>query len=79
MSKLLRCVAAGWDAKKLGGSCFSTILVFILLVRGPPAWDDGQPWQVHVEAPGGGRDGCGPGWRVGCGTVGAQRELDAMG
>jgi hypothetical protein len=31
MSKLLRGVAAGWGAKKLGGGCFSTILVFILL------------------------------------------------
>ncbi len=25
------------------------------MVRGQPAWDDGQPWQVYVEAPGGGR------------------------
>jgi hypothetical protein len=31
MSKLLRGVAAGWGAKKLGGGCFSTILVFLLL------------------------------------------------
>jgi hypothetical protein len=31
MSKLLRGVAAGWGAKKLGGGCFSTILVFIVL------------------------------------------------
>jgi hypothetical protein len=31
MSKLLRGVAAGWGAKKLGGGCFSTILFFILL------------------------------------------------
>jgi hypothetical protein len=31
MSKLLRGVAAGWGAKKLGGGCFTTILVFILL------------------------------------------------
>ncbi|HVD78425.1 MAG TPA: hypothetical protein VNH43_12495, partial [Vicinamibacteria bacterium] len=31
MSKLLRGVAAGYGAKKLGGGCFSTIIIFILL------------------------------------------------
>jgi hypothetical protein len=31
MSKLLRGVAAGYGAKKLGGGCFSTVLIFILL------------------------------------------------
>jgi hypothetical protein len=31
MSKLLRAAAAGYGAKKLGGGCFSTILIFILL------------------------------------------------
>ncbi|HJR17126.1 MAG TPA: hypothetical protein VJ808_09755 [Gemmatimonadales bacterium] len=31
MSKLLRALAAGWGAKKLGGGCISTILIFILL------------------------------------------------
>jgi len=31
MSKLLRGVAAGWGAKKMGGGCFSTILIFLLL------------------------------------------------
>lgn len=31
MSKLLRGLAAGYGAKKLGGGCFGTILVFILL------------------------------------------------
>jgi hypothetical protein len=31
MSKILRGVAAGWGAKKLGGGCISTILIFILL------------------------------------------------
>jgi hypothetical protein len=31
MSKLLRALAAGWGAKKLGGGCFGTILVFIIL------------------------------------------------
>lgn len=31
MSKLLRGIAAGYGAKKLGGGCFSTVLVFVLL------------------------------------------------
>ena len=31
MSKLLRGVAASWGAKKLGGGCFTTMLVFMLL------------------------------------------------
>lgn len=31
MSKLLRGLAAGYGAKKLGGGCFSTVLIFILL------------------------------------------------
>ena len=31
MSKILRGVAAGWGAKKLGGGCLSTVLIFIVL------------------------------------------------
>ncbi len=31
MSKLLRGVVAGYGAKKLGGGCFSVILIFIVL------------------------------------------------
>jgi len=31
MSKLLRGIAAGYGAKKLGGGCISTVLIFILL------------------------------------------------
>lgn len=31
MSKLLRGLAAGWGAKKLGGGCLSTILIFLIL------------------------------------------------
>ena len=31
MSKLLRGLVAGWGAKKLGGGCVGTILVFVLL------------------------------------------------
>ena len=30
MSKLLRGIAAGYGAKKLGGGCFSTVLIFII-------------------------------------------------
>lgn len=32
MSKLLRGLAAGYGAKKLGGGCFTTVLVFLLLL-----------------------------------------------
>ena len=31
MSKLLRGLAAGFGAKKLGGGCLGTIVVFIIL------------------------------------------------
>ena len=31
VSKLLRGLAAGYGAKKLGGGCFSTVLIFLLL------------------------------------------------
>lgn len=31
MSKLLRGLVAGYGAKKLGGGCFSTVLIFLLL------------------------------------------------
>jgi hypothetical protein len=31
VSKLLRGLAAGWGAKKMGGGCFSTIIIFIVL------------------------------------------------
>ncbi len=31
MSKILRGVVAGYGAKKLGGGCFSVILIFIVL------------------------------------------------
>lgn len=31
MSKLLRGIAAGYGAKRLGGGCFSTVVIFLLL------------------------------------------------
>ena len=31
MSKILRGLAAGYGAKKMGGGCFSTVLIFIVL------------------------------------------------
>jgi hypothetical protein len=31
MSKLLRGLVAGYGAKKLGGGCISTVLIFLLL------------------------------------------------
>ena len=31
MSKLLRGLAAGYGASKLGGGCFSTVIIFLVL------------------------------------------------
>jgi hypothetical protein len=31
MRGLIRTLLAGWGAKKLGGGCFSTIIIFIIL------------------------------------------------
>ncbi len=31
MRNLLRTLIAGWGAKKLGGGCFTTIIIFIIL------------------------------------------------
>jgi hypothetical protein len=31
MSKLLRGLAAGYGAKKLGGGCISTVVIFLIL------------------------------------------------
>lgn len=31
MNKLVRALIAGWGAKKLGGGCISTIIVFIII------------------------------------------------
>lgn len=31
MNNFLRTIIAGWGAKKLGGGCLSTILVFIII------------------------------------------------
>lgn len=31
MRGLIRTLLAGWGAKKLGGGCFSTIIIFIVL------------------------------------------------
>lgn len=31
MNNLLRTIGAGYGAKKLGGGCFSTIIIFLIL------------------------------------------------
>lgn len=31
MNKLVRALIAGWGAKKLGGGCFGTIIVFVII------------------------------------------------
>ena len=54
---------AGWDyhrsvAVDLDGDGRPERVVLtarVALIRGRPVWDDGQPWQVYVETPDGGR------------------------
>jgi hypothetical protein len=31
MRGLIRTLLAGWGAKKLGGGCFSTVIIFVIL------------------------------------------------
>ncbi|KGO92555.1 hypothetical protein [Flavobacterium subsaxonicum] len=31
MNKLIRALIAGWGAKKLGGGCIGTIVVFVII------------------------------------------------
>ena len=31
MNRLFAALGAGWGAKKLGGGCFTTVLIFLLL------------------------------------------------
>ena len=59
MNNLFRALIAGYGAKKLGGGCFSTILVFVLLwvllgqcgAAVPPAEAAPPAPRVSVEAP----------------------------
>ncbi|WP_412070588.1 hypothetical protein [Rubrivirga sp. IMCC43871] len=59
MNNLFRGLLAGYGAKKLGGGCFSTVLVFILLwvLLGqcgstmPPVDDASEAAVTAVEAP----------------------------
>jgi hypothetical protein len=54
---------AGWDyqlsaeADLTGDGQLERVVLTarVELVRGRPAWDDGQPWQVYIEAPDGTR------------------------
>ena len=31
MNKLFSALGAGWGAKKLGGGCFGTVIIFVIL------------------------------------------------
>lgn len=46
MSKILRGLAAGYGAKKLGGGCFSTVLIFLILW-----WALGQCGGAFAQGP----------------------------
>ena len=58
MNNILRTLLAGYGAKKLGGGCFSTVLIFVVLfvllgqcgASMPPA-DDAPADRVEVAAP----------------------------
>ena len=59
MNNLFRALIAGYGAKKLGGGCFSTVLVFVLLwvllgqcgAALPPHADAAPPTAVEAPAP----------------------------
>ena len=58
MNNLFRALIAGYGAKKLGGGCFSTVLVFVLLwvLLGQcgaalPPHADAPPTAVEAPAP----------------------------
>jgi hypothetical protein len=53
MSKLLRGLVAGYGAKKLGGGCFSTVLIFLLLWWLPGYCDviSNSPWRAGPLRP----------------------------
>ena len=58
MNNLFRTLIAGYGAKKLGGGCFSTVLIFLLLFWAlgmcgsayPPADGASAPTVEHVQA-----------------------------
>jgi hypothetical protein len=55
--------AEGWNYQQSAGADLDgdgqaervVLTAKVELYRGRPAWDDGQPWQVYIEAPDGGR------------------------
>lgn len=55
--------AEGWNYQQSAGADLDgdgraervVMTARVELYRGRPAWDDGQPWQVYIEAPDGGR------------------------
>ncbi|MDT0630575.1 hypothetical protein RQM47_13760 [Rubrivirga sp. S365] len=60
MNNFFRAIIAGYGAKKLGGGCFSTVLVFVLLwvllgqcgaALPPPDADAAPPAAVEAPAP----------------------------
>ena len=60
MNNFFRALIAGYGAKKLGGGCFSTILVFIVIwvllgqcgaALPPPDLPTPDPITLHVDAP----------------------------
>ena len=51
MSKLLRGLAAGYGARKLGGGCFSTVLIFLLLWSSSLAVSSAHGRSHHSDRP----------------------------
>lgn len=52
MNKFFRAIIAGWGAKKLGGGCFSTIIIFIViytLLGKCNQHSQAQPYPAHAK------------------------------
>ena len=51
MNNLLRTLIAGYGAKKLGGGCFSTVLIFIVLFVLLGQCGDNRSSELLLDAP----------------------------
>jgi len=52
MNSFFKTIIAGWGAKKLGGGCLSTIIIFVLIYMalGQCSREPGRTTQIHKKA-----------------------------